>query len=58
LLGRHEILFNFMAAYHLSFSIGDGLHPGLTADANDEGANCTGHQFAKLNVHGELTECA
>src|SRR5881394_1772958 len=37
-----------MAAYDVSFSIGDGLHPGLIADANDEA------QFAELKVQGEL----
>jgi phosphomethylpyrimidine synthase len=41
-----------MAAYDVSFSIGDGLRPGSVADANDEA------QFAELNVQGELTERA
>ena len=41
-----------MAAYDVSFSIGDGLRPGAIADANDEA------QFAELDVQGELTERA
>ena len=41
-----------MAAYDVSFSIGDGLRPGSIADANDEA------QFAELFVQGELTERA
>ena len=41
-----------MAAYDVSFSIGDGLRPGSIADANDEA------QFAELNVQGELTRRA
>jgi phosphomethylpyrimidine synthase len=38
-----------MAAYDVSFSIGDGLRPGSIADANDEA------QFGELKVQGELT---
>jgi phosphomethylpyrimidine synthase len=38
-----------MAAYDVSFSIGDGLRPGSIADANDEA------QFAELQAQGELT---
>jgi phosphomethylpyrimidine synthase len=38
-----------MAAYDVSFSIGDGLRPGSIADANDEA------QFGELQVQGELT---
>ena len=38
-----------MAAYDVSFSIGDGLRPGSVADANDEA------QFAELKTQGELT---
>jgi phosphomethylpyrimidine synthase len=38
-----------MAAYDVSFSIGDGLRPGSIADANDRA------QFAELEVQGELT---
>jgi phosphomethylpyrimidine synthase len=41
-----------MAAYDVSFSIGDGLRPGSIADANDEA------QFAELKIQGELTERA
>ncbi len=41
-----------MAAYDVSFSIGDGLRPGSLADANDEA------QFAELQVQGGLTERA
>src|SRR6202453_4945972 len=41
-----------MAAYDVSFSIGDGLRPGSIADANDEA------QFGELEVQGELTERA
>jgi phosphomethylpyrimidine synthase len=41
-----------MAAYDVSFSIGDGLRPGSIADANDEA------QFAELKVQGELTDRA
>ncbi len=41
-----------MAAYDVSFSIGDGLRPGSLADANDEA------QFAELKTQGELTERA
>src|SRR5437762_9517260 len=41
-----------MAAYDVSFSIGDGLRPGSLADANDEA------QFAELYTQGELTERA
>ena len=41
-----------MAAYDVSFSIGDGLRPGSIADANDEA------QFGELYVQGELTERA
>jgi phosphomethylpyrimidine synthase len=41
-----------MAAYGVSFSIGDGLRPGSIADANDEA------QFAELKVQGELTRRA
>jgi len=43
---------DIMAAYDVSFSIGDGLRPGSVADANDEA------QFAELKVQGELTERA
>jgi phosphomethylpyrimidine synthase len=41
-----------MAAYDVSFSLGDGLRPGSIADANDEA------QFAELYTQGELTQIA
>ncbi len=43
---------DIMAAYDISFSIGDGLRPGSLADANDEA------QFAELKTQGELTKRA
>ena len=43
---------DIMAAYDISFSIGDGLRPGSIADANDEA------QFAELKVQGDLTKRA
>ncbi|MEP0548112.1 MAG: phosphomethylpyrimidine synthase ThiC [Rhodothermales bacterium] len=41
-----------MAAYDVSFSIGDGLRPGSIEDANDDA------QFAELYVQGELNKKA
>ncbi|MFN9740910.1 MAG: phosphomethylpyrimidine synthase ThiC [Acidobacteriota bacterium] len=41
-----------MAAYDVSFSLGDGLRPGSLADANDQA------QFAELETLGELTKVA
>ena len=41
-----------MAAYDVSFSLGDGLRPGSIADANDAA------QFAELRTIGELTRRA
>jgi len=41
-----------MAAYDVSFSLGDGLRPGCIADANDKA------QFAELHTLGELTQIA
>lgn len=41
-----------MAAYDVSFSIGDGLRPGSIADANDAA------QFGELQTQGELTKRA
>src|SRR5438874_8542325 len=41
-----------MKAYDVSFSLGDGLRPGSTADANDEA------QFAELDTLGQLTGVA
>jgi len=43
---------DIMAAYDVSFSIGDGLRPGSIADANDQA------QFGELEVQGELTRRA
>ena len=43
---------DIMAAYDVSFSLGDGLRPGSIADANDEA------QFAELETLGELTTIA
>jgi len=43
---------DIMAAYDVSFSIGDGLRPGSLADANDQA------QFGELEVQGELTKRA
>jgi len=41
-----------MAAYDITFSLGDGLRPGCIADANDQA------QFAELHTLGELTKKA
>ena len=41
-----------MAAYDVSFSLGDGLRPGSIADANDAA------QFAELETQGELNHIA
>jgi phosphomethylpyrimidine synthase len=41
-----------MKKYDVSFSLGDGLRPGSTADANDEA------QFGELATLGELTKQA
>jgi phosphomethylpyrimidine synthase len=46
---RWDEICDIMAAYDVSFSIGDGLRPGSIADANDEA------QFAELKTQGELT---
>lgn len=40
------------AKYDIAVSLGDGLRPGSTADANDEA------QFAELDTLGELTKVA
>ncbi len=47
-----EEICEIMAAYDVSFSLGDGLRPGSIADANDEA------QFAELKTLGELTKIA
>ncbi|MBM4250550.1 MAG: phosphomethylpyrimidine synthase ThiC [Deltaproteobacteria bacterium] len=49
---RFEDICAIMKAYDVSFSLGDGLRPGSTADANDEA------QFAELKALGQLTEIA
>ncbi len=45
-------LCELMAAYDVTFSLGDGLRPGCIADANDEA------QFSELRTLGELTQIA
>ncbi|MFD6152292.1 phosphomethylpyrimidine synthase ThiC [Streptomyces sp. NPDC060243] len=47
-----EELCEILAAYDVTFSLGDGLRPGSVADANDEA------QFAELRTLGELTAVA
>src|SRR5216110_2576317 len=47
-----EDICEIMAAYDVSFSLGDGLRPGSIYDANDEA------QFAELKTLGELTKIA
>jgi phosphomethylpyrimidine synthase len=49
---RFREICEIMAAYDVSFSLGDGLRPGSIADANDEA------QFAELKTLGELTKIA
>jgi len=49
---RFEDICEIMAAYDVSFSLGDGLRPGSIYDANDEA------QFAELKTLGELTRLA
>ena len=49
---RFEDICEIMAAYDVSFSLGDGLRPGSIADANDAA------QFAELETLGELTQVA
>ncbi|HXD32148.1 MAG TPA: phosphomethylpyrimidine synthase ThiC [Pyrinomonadaceae bacterium] len=49
---RFREICEIMAAYDVSFSLGDGLRPGSIADANDEA------QFAELETLGELTNIA
>src|SRR5213079_2903614 len=46
---RFDEICEIVKAYDVSFSLGDGLRPGSTADANDEA------QFAELEALGELT---
>jgi phosphomethylpyrimidine synthase len=47
-----EEICEIMAAYDVSFSLGDGLRPGSIHDANDEA------QLAELRTLGELTKVA
>ncbi|WP_091743109.1 phosphomethylpyrimidine synthase ThiC [Phenylobacterium immobile] len=47
-----EDICEIMAAYDVSFSLGDGLRPGCIADANDAA------QFGELETLGELTQIA
>ena len=47
-----EEICEILKSYDVSFSLGDGLRPGSTADANDEA------QFAELDTLGELTKIA
>jgi phosphomethylpyrimidine synthase len=47
-----EEICEIMKAYDVTFSLGDGLRPGSTADANDEA------QFGELEELGRLTEIA
>ena len=49
---RFEDICEIMAAYDVSFSLGDGLRPGSIYDANDEA------QIAELKTLGELTDIA
>ena len=49
---RFEEICEIMAAYDVSFSLGDGLRPGSIYDANDEA------QIAELKTLGELTSIA
>src|SRR5213593_4474499 len=44
---KFDEICEIMKAYDVSFSLGDGLRPGSTADANDEA------QFAELSTLGE-----
>jgi phosphomethylpyrimidine synthase len=49
---RFAEICEIMAAYDVSFSLGDGLRPGSIHDANDEA------QLAELRTLGELTKVA
>ncbi|HEU5250936.1 MAG TPA: phosphomethylpyrimidine synthase ThiC, partial [Thermoanaerobaculia bacterium] len=46
---KFDEICEILKSYDVSFSLGDGLRPGSTADANDEA------QFAELETLGELT---
>jgi phosphomethylpyrimidine synthase len=52
LYDHFEEICEICRAYDVSFSLGDGLRPGSTADANDAA------QFAELETLGELTRVA
>ena len=52
LYDNFEKLCDIMAAYDVSYSLGDGLRPGCTADANDQA------QFLELDTQGELNKLA
>jgi phosphomethylpyrimidine synthase len=52
LFTHFERICELMKKYDVAFSLGDGLRPGCTADANDAA------QFAELKALGELTEIA
>src|SRR4030095_13961929 len=47
-----EEICELLGQYDVSFSLGDGLRPGSTADANDAA------QFAELETLGELNKIA
>jgi phosphomethylpyrimidine synthase len=49
---RFDEICEIMKSFDVAFSLGDGLRPGSTADANDEA------QFAELYTLGELTRKA
>ena len=49
---RFDEITEIMKAYDIAYSLGDGLRPGSSADANDEA------QFAELYTLGELTKRA
>ena len=49
---RFRDICEIMAAYDVSFSLGDGLRPGSIKDANDAA------QFAELKTQGELNRIA
>jgi phosphomethylpyrimidine synthase len=49
---KFDEICEIMAAYDVSFSLGDGLRPGSIYDANDEA------QLAELKTLGELTQVA
>ncbi|MBV8117122.1 MAG: phosphomethylpyrimidine synthase ThiC [Candidatus Eremiobacteraeota bacterium] len=52
LYSHFEEICEIMKTYDVAFSLGDGLRPGCTADANDAA------QFAELETLGELTHVA